>query len=257
MAELEIKNEIKALGSALLQIGSLLLVSGASTDRIRTTINRISDSFEYNTEVLISHRTIMLNIYDEDSDCLFNSLKRTSAHGVNFRLLSGISRMSWLIAEQNWTIAQINEEVERLENLPQYPRLVILAFVGLAGAAFCRLAGGNFYDMLLVFAGSFCGLFVRQEAAKKRFNYYLCVYFGAFVSSMIAGIALKFNPIKPQEYALATSVLFLIPGVPLINSFSDMIDGNLQNGLIRGINGFIISFSIAMGLLSTMFIYQL
>jgi hypothetical protein len=31
----------------------------------------------------------------------------------------------------------------------------------------------------------------------------------------------------------------------------------LHNGLIRGLNGFIIAFSIAMGLLTSMFIYQL
>jgi len=257
MSNREKSQEIKALGASLLQIGALLMISGASTGRIRNTITRISDAFGYNTDLLISQRTIMLNISDEESDCFFNSLKRTQAHGVNFRLISGMSRMSWLVGEQNWSIAQINEEVTRLEKLPHYPRIVVLTFVALAGASFCRLAGGSFFDMLLVFAGSFCGLFVRQEAAKMQFNFYICIYFAALVSSLIAGIPVKLSPVKSHEFALATSVLFLIPGVPLINSFSDMIDGNLQNGVIRGLNGFIISFSIALGLLTTMFIYQL
>ncbi len=253
----EKNREIKSLGSSLLHIGALLMVSGASTGRIRTTITRISDAFGYRTDLLISQRTILLSIYDEENDCLFNSLKRTQAHGVNFRLISGISHMSWLVGEQNWTIAQINAEVTRLEQLPHYPRFVVLVVVALAGASFCRLAGGGFLEMVLVFAGSFCGLFVRQEAAKLRFNFYLCVYFAALVSSLIAGIAMKLDPVPAHEYALATSVLFLIPGVPLINSFSDMIDGNLQNGIIRGLNGLIISFSIALGLLTTMSIYRL
>jgi len=39
--------------------------------------------------------------------------------------------------------------------------------------------------------------------------------------------------------------------------FSDMIDGNLMNGLIRGLNGLIIAFGIALGLLTTMIIYQI
>jgi uncharacterized membrane protein YjjP (DUF1212 family) len=50
--------------------------------------------------------------------------------------------------------------------------------------------------------------------------------------------------------------LFLIPGVPLINTFSDLIDGNLQNALVRGLNGLTISFSIAIGLLTSMFLYR-
>ena len=249
-------NEIETLGSTLLEIGSLLMVSGASTGRIRNTINRISGTFGYHTDMLISQRTLMLNIYDEESGHFFNSLKRTSPHGVNFVILSGISRMSWLVVEQNWTVEQINAELKRLTALPHYPRIVVLTVVGIAGAAFCRLAGGLAFDMLMVFAGSSCGLFVRQEAVKLKFNPYMCVFFAAFVASLIGGIPAKLGTGDIQQHAFATSVLFLIPGVPLINSFSDLIDGNLQNGLIRGMNGLIISFSIALGLLSSMFIYQ-
>ncbi|MEJ6979212.1 threonine/serine exporter family protein [Pedobacter sp. P351] len=249
-------NEIKKLGSTLLDIAALLMVSGASTGRIRNTINRISESFGYNAEMLISQRTIMLKIYDDNADHFYNSLKRTSAHGVNFTILSGISRMSWQVVEQKWTIKQIDQELKRLTALPHYPRLLVLMLVGLAGAAFCRLAGGETLDMLMVFIGSFTGLFIRQEAVKMQFNPYLCVCFAALSSSLIAGIPLKFGSGITHEHAFATSVLFLIPGVPLINSFSDIIDGNLQNGLIRGLNGFIISFSIALGLLTSMFIYQ-
>ena len=250
-------NEIKALGSTLLEIGALLMVSGASTNRVRNTISRISNSFGYNSDMLISQRTLMLNIYDEHNEHFFNSLKRTSVHGVNFSVLSGISRMSWLIREEKWTIRQINQEIKRLAALPHHPRILVLCLVGLAGAAFCRLAGGGILDMILVFIGSGLGLFVRQQAAKMRFNPYICVYLAALTSALIAGLPFKFSTGTEHEHAFATSVLFLIPGVPLINSFSDMIDGNLQNGLIRGLNGFIISFTIALGLLTVMFIYQL
>jgi uncharacterized membrane protein YjjP (DUF1212 family) len=52
------------------------------------------------------------------------------------------------------------------------------------------------------------------------------------------------------DKAFATSVLFLVPGVPLINSVTDLMDGNIQTGIVRAVNGLMISFSIAMGLLS-------
>lgn len=249
-------NEINALGATLLEIGALLMVSGASTGRIRNNINRISNSFGYSTDMLISQRTLMLNIYNEENDQFFNSLKRTQAHGINFSVVSGISRMSWLVVDQKWSVEQINTDLIRIAALPHYPRILILFFVGLAGASFCRLAGGGALDMMMVFLGSFCGLYIRQEAHKLRFNPYICVLFAALTSSFIAGLNIKYQIGTAPEIAFATSVLFLIPGVPLINSFSDMIDGNLQNGLIRGLNGFIISFAIALGLLTSMFIYQ-
>jgi uncharacterized membrane protein YjjP (DUF1212 family) len=79
----------------------------------------------------------------------------------------------------------------------------------------------------------------------------------AFSASAIAAAFIKLDIAKIHEPAFATSVLFLIPGVPLINAFSDLIDGNLNNGLIRGINGFIISFTIALGLLTSMAVFKI
>lgn len=252
-----VKNkEIKELGDTLLHIGALLLGAGASTGRTRNTIIRISDSFGYNTEFVISNRTLLLTLSDENNEYFFNSLKRSSPHGVNFKLLSGISRLSWQVVEDKLTVSQINDQLGRLIALPHYPRWIVLVLVGLAGSSFCRVNGGEVLDMLAVFAATATGLFVRQETTKMRFNPYMCVYFSALCASMIAGAALKFGEGYIHEQAFATSVLYLIPGVPLINTFSDMIEGNLQNAIIRGMNGLIISFSIGLGLLTSIFIYQ-
>jgi len=248
--------EIKDLGNVLLNVGAMLLSSGASTGRTRNTISRISDSFGYSSDLLISHRTIMLTISDNRNDYFFNNLKRSPPHGVNFKLLSGISRLSWQVVEEGLTVNQINDQLSRLAALKHYPRWFILLFVGLAGISFCRLSDGNAVDMATVFIATVTGLFVRQEALKLKFNPYICIYCGAFTASLIAGGGLKYGMGFIHEQAFATSVLFLIPGVPLINSFSDMIDGNLNNAIVRGLNGFIISFAIGMGLLTSMLIYR-
>lgn len=251
------ETELKQLGKTLLEIGSLLMSAGANTGRIRTTITRIAAAYGYRTEMLISHRSIMLTLLSECEEYLFTNLKRTSPHGVNFKMLSGISRMSWRVVDEKWSVEQINEELKRLTSLPHYPRWLTLSLVSLAGAAFCRLANGGVEDMLIVFAASFLGLFVRQEAHRAGFNAYLCVYFAAVTAALIAGLPVKLGSPHEHEAAFATCVLFLIPGVPLINSFSDLIDGNIQIGLVRGANGLIISFAIALGLSSVVLLYQI
>lgn len=251
------EEKINELCKLLLEIGSLLMASGANTARIRITILRIANAYGYNAELLITHRALMLTLYDEDKDYFFSRLKRTSPHGANFRMVSGISRMSWRIVEEKWDFLQVQQEIDRLKSLPHYPRLVILSMVGLAGASFCRLFGGGHIEMLVAFVATFVGLFVRQEALKKSFNAYLCIFFAAFVSSIISGLSVKLQLGEHPDYAFATSVLYLIPGIPLINSLSDLLDGNLMNGMVRGIHGLIIAFSIALGLLSAILIYNI
>ena len=199
----------------------------------------------------------MLTLYDDEKDYFFSRLKRTSPHGSNFKIVSGISRMSWSIVEEQWSLDQAKRELDRLKSLPHYPRWIILLMVSLAGAAFCRLAGGEWTDMLTSALATCAGLFVRQEATKKMFNAYLCVFFAALVSSLISGLALKLQIGVHPEYAFATSVLYLIPGIPLINSLSDLLDGNIMNGIVRGVNGLMISFAIALGMIGAILIYHL
>ncbi|SFE89130.1 Uncharacterized membrane protein YjjP, DUF1212 family [Sunxiuqinia elliptica] len=255
---MHIKEEmINKLCKLLLEIGALLMSSGANSSRIRITITRIANSYGYNAELLITHRALMLTLFDEEKDYFFSRLKRTSPHGANFKMVSGISRMSWKIVEEKWDLNQIQQELERLKSLPHYSRLTTLLMVGLAGASFCRLFGGSYIDMLIAFSATVAGLFIRQEAVKKAFNPYLAIFFAALSSSVIAGATVKLQLGTHPDFAFATSVLYLIPGIPLINSLSDLLDGNLMNGIVRGMNGLIIALSIAAGLLCAILMYNI
>ncbi len=245
-----LKEDANSVGDILLEVGSALMSSGASTNRIRVTITRIARGLGYGVDLLITHRALMLTVIEKEQQHFFSRLKRTSPHGVNFRIVSGISHLSWNVIEQKWTVAQIAAELKRLKELPHYPRLVVLGLVGLAGSAFCRIFGGGYIDMFVAFVATFAGLFVRQEATRLKFNPYISVFFASFAASFIAGLAEYYHIGSEPDKAFATSVLFLVPGVPLINSVTDLLEGNLQNGLMRGLNGLIIAFSIAMGLFS-------
>jgi len=247
--------KVKEVEEMLLDVGTLLMSNGASTGRVRTTVNRIADALGYDVELLITSRSLMLTVTEENGSDYTSSVRRTPPHGVNFRLVSGISRMSWRIIEDKLNVEQINEEISRLTSLPHYPRLVVLSLVALAGTSFCRLFGGEGWELVVTFVASFFGLFIRQEAIKKRFNPYLAIVFASFTASMIAGLSVNLGLGDTPEHALATSVLFLIPGVPLINSLTDLIDGNTLNGIVRGVNCFIIAFAIALGLMFAMQIY--
>ena len=192
----------------------------------------------------------MVTVIDNDQELLFSRLKRTSPHRVNFKIVSGISRMSWKVLEENWTLEQVAVELRRLKKLPNYPQWVELTMVGLAGAAFCHIFGGGIIEMLVAFTATFAGLFIRHWAVKKKFNPYVSVYFAALSASLIAGSAEFFTIGNQPEAAFSTAVLFLVPGVPLINSITDLMDGNIQNGIVRMVNGLIIAFAIAMGIFS-------
>ncbi|MEL0455418.1 threonine/serine exporter family protein [Flavobacteriaceae bacterium SZ-1-7] len=251
-----LENKPSKLGNLLLEIGVLLMGSGANTHRIRMTINRIADCYNYKTDFLITHRTIILTLKDVEGNTAFTQLKQTNALVPNFRIVSGISRLSWNLVENKLPIQSVWEEINRLKSLPHYPRFVVLLVVAFACSSFCRLSGGEFLDMGIVFISSFSGLFLKQEMAKKKTNPYIGVFLASFFTSLVSGGIVFFMSSNQQSIILVTSILYLIPGIPLINSITDILDGYSLNGMIRGINGTVISFAIAAGLLLAMLIFK-
>ena len=250
-------SEAKALGLLLLDVGVYLLSSGASCSRIRITMRRLASNYAYDAHISIAPKSISLTLNNDEDHALFNGMLTIPAQGVNFKTISGISRLSWFAVENNLSIRQVREELTKLLALPHYPHLVILFFVSLAGSGFCFTFGGNLLEMVITFGATFCGLLVRQEAIKAKFNPYICVYMGSFVASLFAGTFVIAGLNINFEHAFATSVLFLIPGVPLINFITDLIDGNILNGLVRGISALMFALAIALGLLTVMLIYNL
>ena len=251
------KKKLGKIADVLLETGAMLMGAGANTGRIRVTVNRIAHSLGYTVELLITHRALMVSVIDDNGDFYTSKLKRTPPHGVNFKILSGISRMSWRVQDEDWSVEQINVELDRLRSLAHYPRWQVLLLVGLAGSAFCRLFGGEWIEMTIAFIATFAGLFVRQEAVKKKFNPYICILMSSLTASVLSGLAVKLGIGEHPDLAFATSVLFLVPGVPLINSFTDLIDGNISTGIVRGTNGLLIGFSIALGMLAAMVIFKI
>jgi uncharacterized membrane protein YjjP (DUF1212 family) len=243
-------------GNALLDVGAALMSSGASTHRTRLTLERLANGLGFKIELLITQRALMVTLIDESQEHFISRLKRISPHGVNFKVVSGISRMSWRVLEENWTVEQIEVELRRLKKLPHYPRWVVLTAVGIAGAAFCRIFGGGFLDMVVALTATIAGLFVRQTAVNKKFNPYISIYFASLTASLIAGSAEYFAIGSNYDAAFSTSVLFLVPGVPMINAVTDMMDGNIQNGIVRLFNGLIIAFAIAMGVFTVRILFN-
>ncbi len=243
-------NNASEVGSVLLDVGAALMSSGASTHRTRLTLERLAAGLGFKIELLITQRALMMTVIDKDQEHFFSRLKRTSPHRINFKMVSGISRMSWRVLEQNLSINDIAGELKRLKSLPNYLLWIELGSVGLAGAAFCHIFGGGFIEMIVAFTATFLGLFVRHQAVRKKFNLYVSIYFASLTASLIAGLAEYYHFGSHPEAAFSTAVLFLVPGVPLINSVTDMMDGNIHNGLVRMTNGLIIALAIALGVFS-------
>ena len=89
---------------------------------------------------------------------------------------------------------------------------------------------------------------------KKKINHYIIFIVSAFVSSLCASTSLIFD--TTSEIALATSVLYLVPGVPLINGVIDIVEGYVLTGFARLTEAALLIINIAIGLSFTLLLVK-
>jgi uncharacterized membrane protein YjjP (DUF1212 family) len=105
-----------------------------------------------------------------------------------------------------------------------------------------------------VFLSTLVGFFTRCQLQKRNINHFIVYTVSAFVASMCASSTLLFN--SSAEIAMATGVLFLIPGVPLINGVIDIVEGHTLTGCSRLIQALLLVVCIAVGLSFPLFLFK-
>jgi uncharacterized membrane protein YjjP (DUF1212 family) len=226
--------------------------SGGNTKRVISCVNRFADALDLKSHALISHKSIIMTITDLETKTHYTEVTQIPSYQNNFFKLSEVSSASWDAVDFYWNFEQIKNKIEQIKQKKTYNKSLVWFSVSLAGASFARLFGGDYMNMLVSFIATLAGLFVLHQSNKFIDNRYVRTYLASFTASTLAGVSVLQNWGNKPEIAMATAVLFLIPGVPLINSFNDLYNNHILNGTVRFISGIMIVLSIGLGMISAM-----
>ncbi|WP_245832406.1 threonine/serine exporter family protein [Massilibacteroides vaginae] len=104
-----------------------------------------------------------------------------------------------------------------MKSSPENQQLVLI-LTSFANASFTRLFGGDSISMLIVFIATLVGYRIKQIMLENRMDIRLIFFCSAFFPSVIAASGHLFSLGETPQITLGTSVLYLIPGIPYINS---------------------------------------
>ncbi|MDR2037055.1 MAG: threonine/serine exporter family protein [Bacteroidales bacterium] len=234
----------------LLLTGQLLIQSLADSNRVDRNLRRIAVFMgipEDRFHMHIMYTTLMINISEGSRS--ITKFRKCQNHSANMTVLSEISKLSWKALEQKYSLEQYETELNRIASFKKnYPRWLVITAVGVACGGFCKLFGCDWPAVLITFVASSIALFARQEMHHRQFNPYINVAISSFIAVLIS-CSSTFLPISDTPYhPIFASVLFLIPGFPLINSLDDMIDGFTIVGVTRMVIAFLTIAAIAFGM---------
>lgn len=244
-------------GESLLSIGKFiaeysahLMGTGVHTSRVIRNTKRIGEAFGLDVKLSVFHRNIILTIIDKDTNEACNEVIDIPAHPISFEHNSELSALSWEAVDNHLSLEELKDKYKKIISAPRIHPLFVLLLVGFANASFCKLFGGDLISMGIVFSATITGFYLKQQMQAKKINHYVVFIVSAFIASLCASTALIFD--TTSEIAMATSVLYLVPGVPLINGVIDVVEGYILTGFARLTEASLLIVSIAIGLSFTL-----
>lgn len=232
----------------LADYSSKLFTAGSTCIRLDKNVTRIAEAYGMTVEITILPRHIHLTVHDPGYHEVVTAITSIGEGPISFDLNTRLSKLSWQIADGKISFHEARDVFNRLVDT-RYKNLFNLPFiVSCANASFCRLFDGDFMAMAVVFVATFVGYVLKMILSEKGVDYRLTVIACAFVSTVLASGDAIFGLSGTPDIAVGTSVLYLVPGIPFINSFSDMLDRHYICAFGRLMNAIVLTFCLSLGL---------
>ena len=234
--------EIGQKAELILTVGQLLMENGADTAQIVRDMKRVAAYMGIPAEKFhlhIMYTTLMLNISDEHHS--HTSFRKCVKHAVNMKIISAVSRLTWRALRDHYTLDEFKGELEAVGKRPRYPALVSICAAGSGCGAFCTLFGCDFNAAII-------GKIVQMQCAERfGINPYVSMTFAAFSATIVAYFT-HLLPTTTPWHPLIAAALFLVPGIPMINALSDILNTYLISGAARIMHTLVIVGAMTFGL---------
>ncbi len=244
-----VHDQLKSLALFLSEYATTLLASGVHTSRVVRNSSRIAASFGFQVFITMFQRTIILTIRTTDGDHSYSMVSAVKHLPISFEVNSDLSALSWEAYDNHLTLPELWEKFHQLMAKPHINQWVLLLWVSIGNAAFCRLFGGDLIACVGVCCATAIGFRVRQLLLKQHLNHYFVWFLSALAAALSVTPLVLLDWGNTPEIAMATSVLYLVPGVPLINGIIDIIEGHVLAGVSRIINALLLIVCLSLGLL--------
>ena len=228
-------------------LGYELAMSGAETSRVEETVTRVLGAYGVSSEVFAIPNYFLITIQTEDGTPI-TRMRRIGYHGNDLYGVELFSDLSRKLCQHH---PQLHDALLWLEDTKDkkavftFPVLLLGYFLGAFG--FGIFLGGSLMDGICaglcgIVAGTVSTIAVRQNAnpffhtiAASFFMALLAYGFGA------AGIA-------PNADAVTIGALMiLVPGLLFTNAMRDIIYGDINSGVNRIVQVFLVAAALAVG----------
>ncbi len=239
--------ERKELLHAVLDLGEMMLTSGAEVKRVEDTITRMgiaSGAVKMNVFVITSSIVVTMEDPEEKE---YTETRRVLVSGANdFQRLEEMNQLSRDFCRKPCSSRELQDKIMKIASEPKkHSWSYAGSFLGAGG--FAVFFGGSMLDGLIA---GVMGLFVQSLSDHLEPHCPNAVTFNllaSFLTGLCVSILSRINPVLNADLIMIGDIMLLIPGIPMTNSIRDVLVGDTISGTLRLTESLVRAAAIAAG----------
>ncbi len=246
-----------------LRTACLLMECSADTTRIMRNLRRTAGFLGLDADKLqtfVDYEMLMVS-YD-DGYHTPTRFRRCKHHSIDFAAITRISHLSWEAIRYDYSLDEYDRRLTHIGSAKRhYTPWQVAVGSGFACGGFCIQFGCDWPAFFYASFAAIIGMRLKAWLGAKGANAYMGICIAALVSTVLAWLE-SFLSLSPTMVAalptwmhsdtpwhpLMACALFIVPGVPIINFVSDMLDGYVRTGLVRAINTLLMIVAMSFGI---------
>lgn len=238
-----------------MEMGEILLQSGAEISRVEDTMRRLCSHFHMDScSIYVTGNGIMTSTNGQTHP--FSKVLYIPMRGAQLDRVVAINQLSREIAEGKYeSIEDMECRVREIREMPPVPAWLRYLGSALAAASFCVLFGGGVMDTVTAFIAGFL-LYVFLVQLGSRMSKILSNICGGALVTVLCIVSYRLGVGQNLSHMISGAILPLVPGLAFTNGIRDIGGGDYLSGTVRLLDAFWTFLCIAIGVGTVFALYQ-
>lgn len=237
----------EALITCILDLGEMLLTSGAEVKRVEDTITRLCNVYSFvRVDVFTITSSIVLTVRTPGGRILTQT-RRILARDTDLGRVEKVNALSRQLCAEPMSLGAFQRAVAKIRREGTYPIWIQRIMYIIISGAFSLFFGGTAADGL---AAAIAGLVLFQtlQVSKPlRLNGTLQCMMASFITALaVAGLYLLGLGNHPDRISMG-NIMLLIPGIGFTAALRDIINGDTLAGIMGLCEAILRAMAVAIG----------
>lgn len=238
---------MKQLLDCAMDIGELMLISGAEVHRVEDSMVRICHALgAVRTDVFIIPSSMVCTVHSKDGD-VKTQTRRVLSFRTDYHRLDQLNRLSRKICSQAMTLEEIRTELETIRQAKTYPLWAECLGYAAAAGGFALFFGGDIKQFLISILIGVILRFTILFCERTLKNIIFTKFVSAFTLTALAFAFVRLGFIGRTDEVIIGNIMLLIPGVGFTNALRDLFTGDSITGIWRCMEAVLSALAIAAG----------